>query len=359
VNTGRDHLDAETVAAWLDGGLDAVSLAAAEAHASNCERCQALLATVVKTDAQLAPGFSRGMAGIPRLKAGANWWKWWMAPLAATAAAVTLWMVVPQEQLQPAKATVASDAEVAAPAQSARARDEAPPGRRSPGEGGPVAQATEPASAAQSRFDEGKRQADASSDRDRKQVAQGKLGAAASAKVTDAVGARDQQANKAEERLARLEAEPARAPAAPAAPPAAGAPAEVAAARENAPITQLRKQAGPALEFVSPNPNYRWRATPEGIDRSEDGGRIWLPVRLRQGEVITGGASPAPMVCWMIGRGGLVLLATDGTNFTRLPFPERIDLTAVSSPELRIAVVTAADGRVFRTENAGRTWIRQ
>ena len=46
MTTDHTHLDAETVAAWMDGGLDATSLAAAEAHASNCERCQALLAAV-------------------------------------------------------------------------------------------------------------------------------------------------------------------------------------------------------------------------------------------------------------------------------------------------------------------------
>ena len=49
MSTEHNHLDAETVAAWMDGGLDATSLATAEAHASNCERCQALLATVAKT----------------------------------------------------------------------------------------------------------------------------------------------------------------------------------------------------------------------------------------------------------------------------------------------------------------------
>ena len=49
MTTDRHCLDAETVAAWMDGGLDAAGVAAAEAHASTCERCQALLATVVKT----------------------------------------------------------------------------------------------------------------------------------------------------------------------------------------------------------------------------------------------------------------------------------------------------------------------
>src|SRR5688572_25231040 len=77
----------------MDGGLDAAGVAAAEAHASTCERCQALLATVTKTlptdDLAARPTGARG-----------TFWKWWLAPLAATAAAVTIWMVVPQTPMQ-------------------------------------------------------------------------------------------------------------------------------------------------------------------------------------------------------------------------------------------------------------------
>jgi hypothetical protein len=267
-----------------------------------------------------------------------------MAPIAATAAAVTLWMVVPQEQLrqQAEFAAPASEVVLPAPQAGARARDEAP-------------QVAQPAN----EFSELKRQAE------KPQAGQEKLGAA-SANVADAASAtsQDRRDAKEEQRSARLEAEPARsrvvAPAAPPPPaaPAAAAPAEAGALRENAPITQLRKQVAP-LEFLSPDPQRRWRVTADGIERSEDGGRTWLLVRLAQGEVMAAGASPSPLVCWIVGRGGLVLLATDGANFTRLPFPERVDLTAVSSPEPRIAVVTAADGRVFRTENAGRSWRQQ
>ena len=216
----------------------------------------------------------------------------------------------------------------------------------------------QPKADADQQFSELKRQAESP------RVSQDKLGAA-SANVADAVSAKtkDRRDVKAEEeRAARLEAAPSPAPArvaaAPASPPAAAAPAEAGALRENAPVTQLRKQAGP-LQILSPDPRFRWRVTAEGIELSQDGGRTWLTVRLPQGEVVTAGASPAPLVCWMVGRRGLVLVATDGTNFTRIPFPEPVDLTAVSSPELRIAVVTTADGRTFRTENAGRTWIRQ
>lgn len=353
------HLDAETVAAWLDGGLDAVSLAAAEAHASNCERCRALLATTVRITpagdgTDVAPGSSRTVSPI--------WWRWWMAPIAATAAAVTLWMIVPQEQLQ--QLATAPAAEVAAPA-DARA-----PGPQTAGESDratkpPAGAVVEPkanrpaplgAPGSVDKLLELRGKADAPAASQETQFSQPKLGGTSS-NVADAA-ARQRQDVKAEARGARLEAEPPREKSVPATPPPAAAPPAETSALRDAPVAQLRKQAV-ATEVVSPDPLRRWRATADGIEYSEDGGRTWLPVRLAQGEIVTAGASPAPLVCWMVGRGGLVLLATDGTNFTRLPFPEAVDLVAVGSPEIRIAVVTTADGRIFRTENAGRTWNRQ
>ena len=81
-----------------------------------------------------------------------------------------------------------------------------------------------------------------------------------------------------------------------------------------------------------------------------------LAVRVAANEEVLAGASPGRLVAWLVGRNGLVLLATDGTNFTRLPFPESVDLVAVSSPQARIAIVTTADGRTFRTDDAGRNW---
>ncbi|HEV8315894.1 MAG TPA: zf-HC2 domain-containing protein, partial [Vicinamibacterales bacterium] len=43
-NLSGPCLDAETVAGWFDGTLGARDRAAAEAHAADCARCQALLA---------------------------------------------------------------------------------------------------------------------------------------------------------------------------------------------------------------------------------------------------------------------------------------------------------------------------
>ena len=82
-------VDAETLGAWADGGLEAAQMAAVEWHVSSCARCQAIVGATARS-APLAPGTEA--AGTFFL------WRWWLAPLAATAAAVTLWVVVPQRR---------------------------------------------------------------------------------------------------------------------------------------------------------------------------------------------------------------------------------------------------------------------
>lgn len=335
MSTNHNHLDAETVAAWMDGGLDATSLAAAEAHASNCERCQALLATVAKTlppDAPVVSGFSR-------------MWRWWLAPIAATAAAVALWMVVPQDAMRPA--SVAPDTEMAH-----KSSEPAPSVQSVPPPAAVVESPAKPASPPPSggRAAESRRNVPALR-RDQAKDAEGK-GKLADAQGSKVVAPRDRQ----EKREANLE----RAAAAPAEPsPAAPAPPAAAVADNTlGSVAQLRKQTSP-VEFVSPDPKFRWRVTGSTIEHTQDGGRDWIPVRLTVNEIITGGSAPAPLVCWVVGRRGLVLLATDGTNFTPLPFPERVDLTSITAADARRATVTTADGRTFQTTDSGRNWQRE
>lgn len=269
-------LDAETVAAWMEGGLDSQAIVMAEAHASNCDRCQALLGTVARTTPATAVAEPRS-AGL---------WRWWFAPLAATAAAVTVWMVVPQGQLPPPPAPTAADS--AAPEASLARRDaevavtQAPPA------------AVQPEAKDQTTL--GRQKADAPTAR---------AEAAAPKREAQSLEARERPAEAA--KVAEATAEGQVAQAAPPAAPAAG----------------LRRQAEP-------------EADPQ----------------------ITARSSPSPNVIWSVGRGGMVMLATDGRTFLRVPFPETADLTAVTAEDERRADVTTADGRVFRTADGGRTWTR-
>ena len=117
-------LDADAVAAWSDGTLTAGERAAAEAHAADCGRCQALLAAMVRT----APP-----------PAAARWWRAplvsWLVPLAVTATAVCVWIALPRRSiLEPAArpdAPVSTEAkrgeEAARAAARQREKQAAPP----------------------------------------------------------------------------------------------------------------------------------------------------------------------------------------------------------------------------------------
>jgi hypothetical protein len=147
----------------------------------------------------------------------------------------------------------------------------------------------------------------------------------------------------------------------PAAPASAALPAARAAARSSEEAQVLRQAAGgraPAREIVSPDPAVRWRVGAAGlIERSIDNGSTW--VAQQPGGVtadLLEGSAPTPIVCWVVGRAGTVLISTDGRQWRRVAFPETIDLVAVQATDERTAVVTTADGRRFRTSDAGLTW---
>ena len=119
-------LDAETLGAWADGGLEPAAMSAVEVHVSSCARCQAIVGTVMKGASAV------GTSSTVRTPSTLALWRWWLAPIAAGVTAVTLWMVVPEQtqlatappQPSDAKATQAPSAETIAP--SAPAKDKEP-----------------------------------------------------------------------------------------------------------------------------------------------------------------------------------------------------------------------------------------
>ena len=94
------------------------------------------------------------------------------------------------------------------------------------------------------------------------------------------------------------------------------------------------------------------------VERTVDGGARWEAQPTGTTTELDAGAAPSRSICWMIGRGGVVLLSTDGQSWRRLPFPEATDLSGVRATDARAAEVTTADGRTFKTTDAGATWAR-
>lgn len=330
-------VDGETVAAWTEGALSTSEAAVVETHISQCPRCQVLLATFART------------APVP-VAAESLWQRWhlrWLVPIAAAATAVVIWIAVPADQ----SPTV--------PQQFA-ARLEAPI---------ETPQTVPPASAQSSPSAlEERKEADRVSRPDsKKEILAEPVGRIAVEPNAPSRGSSEQEARAAGDETARAGradlasrdrstagnralAEEVR-PASPR-PAAASAPAEL---REQA----LQRQAGAPIEIVSPNPANRWRIVAStSVERSTTGGNTWEAAAINPPAELTAGSSPDPLVCWLVGRAGGVRLTTDGVRFQGVPFPEILDLVGVRATSARSAVVTAADGREFRTDDQGTTWSR-
>jgi len=311
-------LDAETIAAWIDGDLQAADVTAAEAHVSECARCQAMMAALVRT--------------APAVGARVPWWRrGWivgsLVPLTAAAVALAIWIAAPNE----ARRAPADRPDVNAvnavnavpsvqPPPSAPAQQPPPP---------QIADRIQPPAA-----------------RETRSTADRRLQRDAKVETTN------------EERRDQAAAKPAAPP-----PPAAASPAPLESARaataEIAPMraSALSKEAFALNQIASPDPSVRWRIGPSGsIQRSTDGGATWEALTSGVTEDLTAGAAPSSTIVWIVGRSGAVLLSIDGRQWRRLAFPERVDLVAVRANDATIATVTTADGRTFRTADGGRTW---
>jgi hypothetical protein len=311
-------IDAEVAAAWVDGNLLPHELRAVESHVSACARCQAIVATLART--------------TPADPSAPAWWqrslRWgWLVPLTASAAAVVLWIVTPNQTLPP----------------TGEMRDAVAPAATQ-------ALKQEPATVAD-RFEQ-----EAPSNEER--VAVPPAPSQARERPAPGTGRTDEL-----DPLGRVSAgaDRAKADQRAAAPAAEGnmAAVEALGAREAAPSAPPMARAGTAaIEIVSPDSAIRWRLGEPGVVQySADGGKTWDAQTTGTTVILMAGASPSPSVCWLVGRAGTILLTTDGRRWPRVPFPEPVDLVAVQAVDAQTATVSTGDGRRFRTTDGGTTWV--
>ena len=323
-------LDAETLGAWADGGLDAAGIAAAEAHVSNCARCQALVGAFSRSN--IAPETKLATPGLA-------WWKWGLAPIAAAVAASTLWMVIPEQQ----------QIAVAPPQAKESAAAQAIPEVAMPT---PVAPAASPA-----RADDQFAARDTTAPLARENRTQPPVIAEqkqeAPAKIQERVALAD-SAGTAASAAARAEA-PAGAPAAP--------PTPAIAALEASPSAQIgglqKRQAtsvAPRFEVPTLRPSIRWRVIGDFfVELTLDSGATWI--RKHQLPGITAGSAPSALVCWFVGGNGSVWLTTDGAEtFRNVGLAEPLDIASIAATSATTAQVFTVSGRRFQTADAGRTW---
>jgi hypothetical protein len=101
----------------------------------------------------------------------------------------------------------------------------------------------------------------------------------------------------------------------------------------------------------------RWRVLASGsVERSTNGGQSWEPIPIDPAVRLTAGSAPSPLVCWLVGPQGVILMTSDGIHFGRVPFPESTDLVSISANDAQHATVTTADSRAFTTADGGASW---
>jgi hypothetical protein len=101
----------------------------------------------------------------------------------------------------------------------------------------------------------------------------------------------------------------------------------------------------------------RWRVLANGtVQRSATDDGPWEAVTIDPAAHIMTGVAPLPSVCWLVGRGGVVLRTSDAQHFARVPFPATVDLVIIRAQDGTSATITAADGRMWSTTDEGKTW---
>jgi hypothetical protein len=358
------HLDAELAAAWMERQLDPAAARSIEAHLAGCQECQILIATLARIAPEAAPA-DLGLAWWRRLRAG-----WLIPATVAAAAALVIWVAVPEQR----RAASTSVDEFQARVERAPAPLPAEP------------QPTPAPEAAQSAA------ADAKADASRRDARQ----APQSANELDTLEKKEAEAEAfapapSLDRLERRErfADTGASPPAPAAAPAPASQPPSPAPREQAKALQdsitiasesparandqqdaasaTQRSLGAAgavagrlvqspLQIAAPD-GARWRRTGTALEfaRRADGAftATTMPVTA---DAINAGAAPGGTVCWLAGNNGIVLVSMDGVRFARVTPPAAVNLVAVTAADARVATVTTADGRRFRTTDAGATW---
>lgn len=330
----EECLDAETMAAWIDKSLAAAARRDADAHVAGCARCQAIAATIARTEA-IADW------SAPERRAGRRWLTW-VIPLSA-AAIVAVVILVERRDVDRSRQTAQEGSQVAESRPVTSAAEPQSGLRSEPKNESPFAKSDQQKGAAQAQ------KPAATREEDEKKALRDKAAAARSIDTFDAVAPK----------------RPAAAPAAPAPPTGRAtnqnAAASQARADESARTAELRSRQAEVVEIDirTPDPAVRWRIAGARVERSIDAGSSWTPVPTGVTAEVTAGAAPAASVCWLVGRGGLVLLTTNGAAWQRLTFAEPTDLSAIRATDARNATVTTADGRQFSTTDGGRTWTRR
>jgi hypothetical protein len=369
------HLDAELAAAWMDQRLDAAAARSIEAHLADCADCQMMMATLAHISPE-APATGEGYAWWRRLRAG------WLLPVtAAAAAALVIWVALPQQRAAstPPERVQSLDDRAAAPDQLAKSQPAAESSVAAPSVASPSA--APPPVAPQAAADaatNAHRFAVSPSEPQRKEADLARVAPPPAAPPVPAPSAELERRDRAEaaapaavEPLKETITVQGQTPIVDAQTTRVGEAQGRASAQQDAAAPsqdQLRQNAAAGagagrlraagdLTIVATDGAGRWRRAGSAIEFAPRAGAGFAAVTLPVlAEAITAGSSPGGTVCWLVGDGGLVLVSVDGLRFARVSAPAPLNLAAVTATDARTAIVTASSGRRSRTADQGATW---
>jgi len=122
-------------------------------------------------------------------------------------------------------------------------------------------------------------------------------------------------------------------------------------------MSQMVQVQSAAQMIQTPDASVQYRIQGAGVvERSKDGGATWQGQRVKSNAEILAGAAPSENVCWLVGRGGVILMTSDGKHWKKIPSPVVVDFVGVTAADASFATVTAVDGQKFTTQNGGMTW---
>jgi hypothetical protein len=107
----------------------------------------------------------------------------------------------------------------------------------------------------------------------------------------------------------------------------------------------------------TPDPQVLWRfSSGRFVERSSDAGATWRVQWTNASAHLVAGAAPTADSCWLVGRGGMILLTTDGKNWKTVTPPADADFVSVAATDASSATVTTTDDRKFTTKDSGKHW---
>lgn len=425
---GASCADAETLAAYHERALTAEEMNAFKGHIAACGRCQEILAGLEASEGVIAreeddlrvaslgvaAESMRAAAAMPAAQATParpkRVWKW-MAPAAAVAAGILVWVAVRETPRAPAETTTVAVNKQSSDAGRASA-DELMAQSNAGKDRGLYQKVPRQDANAKTRQHANSEGADNQVSTPMKQQAAADLNAAQenlkapapqSAQAGMESGKKDagQQAamdnapaNSSEYRAGQVTAEKAKRAAQEeqqrqaqvdkdtvAAAAAGAAETKIVGTANERKNEKLQRLAKPAAEpqvtstlrhreaffakdatglVVTPEKDVMWRVGATGmILKTVDGGLSWAQQASEVSMELLAGSAPSEKVCWIVGRSGVILRTRDGEHWERVPSPTKADLIAIEARDAQTAVVwTSEKLPKYVTRDGGKTWQR-